>query len=339
MCIMSKWNYDTPAHKLPSYPIQVFEEYRNTISESLYIKPEEVTFCRVDCYHNNVFFIKDLKANPLFVVKAINPASWDSSISMITREVEISNYSYRVLRDMKPRIPVLFKYNNDTSRGVIVYNYLGSAFTYEKNINIIDTLAKTVYSKLFSLHSNTLSPNAGFGSFSPMYNIQSNNPSDYSFRFLLKDIDREKLDSEKTITKLIVNKWTPLLNQDKIFTLTHADVTLSNIILSGKKIEDITLIDWTYSIWQNPCYDIANMFFWHYKYCGLDLAVKELRAYTKKYKKIGLDIVTGFPPFFARKLIDYGRFNDKILIKRASEILNLENFEDVVEYCRVNPLF
>jgi thiamine kinase-like enzyme len=338
---MTNWVFNTKCKAPTDFVVGVFNNYKKDICETLDINAADTILSCVDDFHMNTYFIQDKTGKPLYVLKAINPISWDNSLLMINRELEISRYAYHIFEDMHPRRCKLLKVDEVNKTGVIVYNYVGPAFTYEQDTDTLNYLSELIYKILYKLHAATISESCGFGSFTPMYEMSSPHSGDYSFRYLLRDIERDNLDAGLGIRDSIKNKWIPRLDETKHFVLTHSDVTLSNILLNRakKSAQSITLIDWTYSIWQNPSYDIANMFFWQYKFCGLEKAVDTLVKTVSKYDSLNIEINEILPCFLARKLIDYGRFNDRRLVNAGAEILGLENLEDMIIYLKNNPVF
>ena len=317
-----------------------FDLYLEYICDKLQIKDHtKFLLSRVDDYHKHTFFIVDMDLKPVWVLKAINPESWDNTINMIGREIEISAYAYGLLPKMKPRKILALEYDHEKKWGIICYNYLGPAFTSEDDSMAINTWATEIYKVLFELHQKTVSDFFGFGQFSPIYPEKFSDSASYSFRFLLRDIVRDGFIEKDIITKYIREKWTPKLEQTKKNVLTHADITLSNVILTGPKIKDLTLIDWTYSLWQNPAYDLANVLFWHIRFNGKEEALAQIEELIPKYKLLCIDIGESFPCFLARKFLDYGRFNQKQLRGHAVNLLNMDNFNDVKRYLLEHKVF
>lgn len=214
-----------------------------------------------------------------------------------------------------------------------VSSYLKGQSLENSDRQEIEEITPRVLDYLFRLHVSTITNNFGFIN-TPLDSTQDRF-SEFEAKYLLADIARDSIpfsvEQRENLTRTINS-----LDRVTRFCLAHCDVTVRNTLWNGK---DIDLIDWTYSHYSEPGFDIANVVFWLAE-CGLanQLEVELLRS-DQRYKGIGFDIAPSFLFYLSQRYIEYGRIKGKSYIEKGKILQKytpsnikgvLESIQDVI---------
>lgn len=298
-------------------------------------KAKNIDLLQVDEYHRNVFFVIDPEApnqEPLYVVKSLDKnVAWDVVENSVRREHDIAYYASTVVPELIPRTVAAWVAKTDMNPAVVLYNYLGEAASPMMDSNQIKKIAQESMVLLQKIHLNTLSRNYGV-SLDDEKRVLERYPAGLGsekVRYLLNDIKRDNLDPTGIIHKIISKKWIPLLDAQKIFCLTHKDITLSNILIKDGRVR--TFIDWTHSRWDDPAYDIAYLAFWSVKLQGQGGIVSAISLAEPRYANSGFDIASTFPFYLAFKCIEYGRFKGRKWVDLGAKILETDSMTESLD--------
>jgi hypothetical protein len=285
----------------------------------------------VNNYHKStayVYFNRKTQL-PQAVVKVLNNKNWDNQIDMIQKENQIGVYVEEKIPTIKSRKMKIYQSQDENPTGIVYYEYLGQAQTNLSNTEEIIDLSIEVFELLSLLHFTTISTVPGYSIDEVKRRKENHEVAKLTCKYLLQDVKRENLDPDHEIERIIYEKWFPVFNQQTLFSLTHRDITLSNIIRMSNG--GITFIDWTYSAWTDPTYDIANMVFWTIKTgTNKNLIMKQIIELSNLYKKKGFYIEQTFPYFLARKFIDFGRFRGKEYVEIGRKLLGIQDLETLI---------
>ena len=281
------------------------------------------SFAEVDNYHRNCFFVFS-DGKPRFVAKFLDQG-WDINLESIWRDQEVNEYASELIGIPKRKI---FKIIEKTgpNPNVVIYDFLGFALREDSlQPGELVERAKDVLDILKKLHTSTVSPYFG-SSLKETRRAEEKVSVGAAIKlFLLNDIERENLDPSGEAKQLIEEKWQPILDNEKVFSLTHGDVTLSNILIGES---EVALIDWSYSRWSLPSYDLSYLLFWLLKAGEIELGERLFTEAKKVYAAEGFDIEKTCPFFLGQKTIEYGRFKGRDWVDLGKKIFKKDNFAD-----------
>ena len=256
----------------------------------------------------------------------------DKNLDSILREERVlkklKNYGFLT----KERVIVKEKGNE-----VIGFPFVVSAALPGRSINnlskkAVALLADDILEYLYYLHKRTIS-----SSFKKEFYPRSLKKSfeELESEYLLSDIQRAGINfSEKEKDSL--ERAISSLGEVELFSLCHCDVTLSNIIWDGK---DVNMIDWTYSHFSTPAYDLAYFFFWMIKYEFINELEKKMRKVFEMYKEIGFNLSAPFLYYLSQKYIEYGRMMEgderSHYIKKGKKLLSKAPIYSLEELLKV----
>jgi len=172
---------------------------------------------------------------------------------------------------------------------------------------------------LYDLHSKTISNSFGYslepkGRYTKKASIRF---AEFESKYLLADVQLDNIEFN-TIERKDLMRAINFLNNARLFCLCHCDVTLSNIIWDGSNVH---LIDWSYSHFSEPTFDIAYTIFWLLEFGFLDQAREEIQRSFERYQLLGFTIVPRFLFYLAYKYIEFGRFKGVSYIKQGKQLL------------------
>lgn len=288
----------------------------------------------VDHYHRNCYYITfqdSTESRPTYVFKTLDPKKgWDVHEDMVRREHNVGVYASKKVSGLKPRLLSGWSSATETDPALVLYSYLGEAATYIEDPEETFEILSNLLPLLVDLHISTVSPNFGTSlneSERGQELYTAGNGAEIA-KFLLNDIARDNLDPSGEIVNLIRSKWIPMLDQERVFSLTHKDVTLSNIIVEDGK--PTSLIDWTYSRWEDPAYDLAYLAFWCVKR-GKGGEIGELiNDSLERYHQVGLYPEKTLPFFLAFKCIEYGRFKGNQWVLVGQKLLETNDMNEAI---------
>ncbi len=288
----------------------------------------------VDHYHRNCYYVTfqdSDESRPTYVFKTLDAKkSWDVREDMVRREHNVGIYASKKVPGLKPRLLSGWSSATETDPALVLYSYLGEAATYIEDPEETFVILSNLLPLLVDLHTSTVSPIFG-------KSLDENERRQEAYlngigteiaRFLLNDIDRDGLDPSGKITNLIKEKWIPALDKETIFSLSHKDVTMSNIIIEGEK--PISLIDWTYSRWEDPAYDLAYLAFWCVKRGKGHEIMDLINSSMEKYHQVGLYPEKTLPFFLAFKCIEYGRFKGNQWVLVGQKLLETNDMNEAI---------
>jgi len=284
-------------------------------------KTENFSFALVDNYHKNCFFIFDNDL-PRFVVKVLDQG-WDIDMKSIYRDQEVNEYASNLIGVPRRKIVKIIEKNGPNPK-VVVYDFLGLALR-EDSLEPAELVeyTKDVLDTLRRLHISTASRYFGSSLQETTRSEEKVNIGEAVSCFLLNDIEKESLDTSGEAKRLVKEIWQPILDNEKVFSLTHGDVTLSNMLLVGN---GIALIDWSYSRWSMPSYDLSYLLFWLLKAGEKELSIRLFADAKKVYASEGFDIEKTCPFFLGQKAIEYGRFKGRDWVDLGKKIFKKNNF-------------
>lgn len=287
------------------------------------------TLTRVDHYHDNCFNVT-INGNDgpglAYVLKLLDSAkAWDTRENVLRREHDVGFFAAGIVPELKPRLFAGWASATEGSPALILYSYLGEAATYIKDSEQTLEILSALLPSLVKLHTKTVS-----GEFGKSLNKDGRKGEQYPqgvgaeiVRFLLNDIERDRLDPTGEILGLIKDKWIPVLDKEEVFSLTHKDVTMSNVIVKDGR--PISLIDWTYSRWEDPAYDLAYLAFWCITRGRGDEIRNLLNQSLSSYHEVGLYPEKTLSFFLAFKCIEYGRYIGKDWVSLGHDLLNVDS--------------
>jgi aminoglycoside phosphotransferase (APT) family kinase protein len=256
-----------------------------------------------------------------FVVKILKDGKWntDKSVADILHEIAIQKELNQLGFTTRNYLFVESSSNNPIGIPFSVSTCLEGTPLSTMSVREIAALIPKVLDILYNLHSKTISISFGY-SLKPKERYTGKGSilfGDFESKYLLADIKRYNIrfdEQEKKDLMQAIN----FLNETDQFSLCHCDATLSNIIWDGS---NICLIDWTYSHFTEPTYDIAYLIFWLLELKLLNEAQKEIERAFKRYQKLGLEIAPRFLFYLAQKYIEFGRFKGVSYIKQGKQLL------------------
>lgn len=297
----------------------------------------KISLKRVDDFHKNIFIIFIPSANAsspvTLILKILDPKSdWNITSKGIRKEHDFSFYASKMVSGLESRKVAGYFKKTKNLPAIIFYDYLGQAATKIDDPQKILSIVQQSLPLLTELHLKTVSKHFG-----KSLNVFQRTKEDYfegvgmeMIRLLLNDIKKDNLDPQGEISCLIEKKWLPILNAEKIFCLIHKDITLSNIIVQNGKVK--AFVDWAYSGWEDPAFDLAYLLFWALK-SGQQTATLDLfNSILPLYKKVGFNIETTLSFFLAFKCLEYARFKGERWLKLGRELLGASSFKEAAVY-------
>lgn len=255
-----------------------------------------------------------------FVIKILRSKQeeGDKSVSDVIHEIVVQRKLRRLGFTTKTYLLL------ETSTSAIGVPFAVSSYLPGSSLNIIprqkmSILIPKILDYLYRLHSKTISSSFGY-SLNPEEQYTTKGSiqfGDFESSYLLADIKRDNLkfnSQEMSNLMQAINS----LNRARIFCLCHCDVTLSNIIWDGSSVH---LIDWSYSHFSEPAFDIAYTIFWLLELGFLEQAKEEIQKAFKRYQLLGFNIVPRFLFYLAYKYIEFGRFKGVGYINQGKQLL------------------
>jgi thiamine kinase-like enzyme len=271
-----------------------------------------------------------------FVIKILKSkrSNSDKNVLDLLHEVAVQEKLKELGFQVRDYLLIETSENNLLGFPFAIGTYLeGVSLNKESPERIVRVLPK-VLDYLYKLHSTTVSNSFGYPDWSPKGRGKKikDRFGEFESKYLLADIKRDNIEftpSEKKVLLRAINS----LNRAKLFCLCHCDVTLSNIIWNGRGVH---LIDWSYSHFTEPMFDVAYVIFWLLEFGFLDQAEREIRRSFKKYERLGFDFVPRFLFYLAHKYIEFGRFKGKAYIERGKKLLKAvpsRSLEEILRNC------
>lgn len=256
-----------------------------------------------------------------FVVKILKDGQWnaDKTVGDVFHEITIQRELKRLGFTTRDYLLVKTDSNDNPVRFPFsVSTYLKGDPLSVMPISIISSVIPKVFDYLYNLHSRTISNSFGYSPNSKeRYQKGSVNFGRFESRYLLADIKRYNIAFNDQETKDLMRSI-DFLNEAELFCLCHCDATLSNIIWDDP---NVYLVDWTYSHFTEPTYDIAYLIFWLLEFKLLNQAEKEIKRAFKRYQPLGFDIISRFPFYLAHKYIEFGRIKGIHYIEQGKQLL------------------
>jgi len=260
------------------------------------------------------------KTEKKFIVKILGQGERkaDKSVKDIIYEIAVLKKIKRLGFSTRDYLFVQDNINNPVKVAFSVSTYLEGVPLSDIPLYTTIKLIPKVLDIIYSLHSKTVSNYFGYLS----RRTGSQKERKYSFaefesRYLLADIERENIILNRQEKKDLMRAINSL-NEANLFCLCHCDVTLSNIIWNDPKIY---LIDWTYSHFTEPAFDLAYIIFWMLDFGFLEEAKNEIRRSFERYHLLGFDIVPRFLFYLAYKCFEFGRFQGIDYVKKGKQLL------------------
>jgi len=261
------------------------------------------------------FVIKILKD------KYLKDKQWnsDKSIKDILHEIAIQQKLNKL--GFTIRKYLFFETTNDNPIGFpfAVVTYLEGGSLNTMSPQTVSFVLPKVLDYLYDLHSKTISRSFGYLLEPERRYVGETDVrfSEFESKYLLADIQRDNIEFNATDRKNLTRAIN-FLNDTQLFCLCHCDITLSNIVWDGSNIH---LIDWTYSHFTDPTFDIAYTIFWLLKFGFFDQVRKEIQRSFERYKLLGFNIIPRFLFYLAYKYIEFGRFKGINYIKQGKRLL------------------
>lgn len=236
----------------------------------------------------------------------------DKTLPDILNEIAVQQILKRM--GFKTREYLLLQSSSDNPSGVpfVISSYIEGETLNMLSGEEVALLTPKMLDYLYRLHSQTISDFFGY-----LEGRKRGSFGEFESEYLLADIKRDSLifNSQEMAD---LAQAIQSLNEANVFCLCHCDATLSNIIWNGSNIH---LIDWSYSHFSEPAYDLAYIIFWLLEFGYIQEARKEIIKFFERYKAIGFDIVPRFLFYLAQKCIEFGRVKGEVIyIERGKQL-------------------
>jgi len=271
-----------------------------------------------------------------FVIKILKNkrSNSDKSVLDLLHEIAVQQKLKELGFQVRDYLLIETSENNLLGFPFAVGTYLEGVVLNKESPERVSVILPKVLDYLYELHSHTISTSFGYPDWSPKGSGRKIEErfGKFESKYLLADIKRDNIEftpSEKSILFRAISS----LDRAKLFCLCHCDVTLSNIIWNGREVH---LIDWSYSHFTEPMFDVAYVIFWLLEFGFIDQAEREIRRSFKKYERLGFDFVPRFLFYLAHKYIEFGRFKGKAYIERGKKLLKAVpsgSLEEILQNC------
>jgi len=243
----------------------------------------------------------------------------DKSVSDILHEITVQREIKKLGFAVREYLLFETTRNNPIGSPFSVATYLKGNSLNTMPPQTVSFVIPKVLDYLYDLHSKTISNFFGYflepkGRYTRKASVRF---AEFESKYLLADIQRDNIEFN-TIERKDLMRAINFLNKARLFCLCHCDVTLSNIIWDGSNVH---LIDWSYSHFSEPTFDIAYTIFWLLEFGFLDQARKEIQEAFERYQLLGFNIVPRFLFYLAYKYIEFGRFKGVSYTKQGKELL------------------
>jgi len=280
-----------------------------------------------------------------FVVKILKSeeGTADKSVSDILHEIAVQRELKKLGFAVREYLLFETTMNNPIGFPFSVATCLKGNSLNTMPLQTVSFVIPKVLDYLYDLHSKTISNSFGY-SLKPKRRYTGKASirfAEFESKYLLADIQRDNIEFN-AIERKDLMRAVNLLNNARLFCLCHSDVTLSNIIWDGSNVH---LIDWSYSHFSEPTFDIAYTIFWLLEFGFLDQAKEEIQRSFERYQLLGFNIVPRFLFYLVYKYIEFGRFKGVSYIKQGKQLLKeipSKSLEDllssITKISKKNPL-
>lgn len=257
------------------------------------------------------FVVKILKDEQCNADKSVGDVLHEIAILKELKKLDLTTRDYFLVENNGIDSPVGFPFS--------VSAYLKGEPLSIMPVQIVSPVIPKVLDYLYNLHSRTISNSFGY-SLNPKERCptkESISFGRFESRYLLADIKSYNIAFNDQEMKNLLQAI-DFLNEADLFSLCHCDATLSNIIWDKP---NVCLIDWTYSHFTEPVYDIAYLIFWLLELKLFDQAQEEIKRAFERYQPLGFNIASRFLFYLTQKYIEFGRIKGVHYIKQGKQLL------------------